>query len=156
MDPRQRPDAQRSLQELARLAETAGSVVLEGVVQRRSVPDPATYVGSGKAIELRDIVQATGADTVICDGELTPGQLRKLEAIVQVKVVGQDVVDPGHIRPTCTQQRGQGAGRAGPDGIHVAATARLGRGAEPTGAGIGTRGRERRRSRPTADGSGRR
>ena len=80
-------DAQRSLQELARLAETAGSVVLEGVVQRRSVPDPATYVGSGKAIELRDIVQATGADTVICDGELTPGQLRKLEAIVQVKVV---------------------------------------------------------------------
>ena len=80
-------DAQRSLQELARLAETAGSVVLEGVVQRRGVPDPATYVGSGKAIELRDIVRATGADTVICDGELTPGQLRKLEAIVQVKVV---------------------------------------------------------------------
>ena len=80
-------DAQRSLQELARLAQTAGSVVLEGVVQRRSVPDPATYVGSGKAKELRDIVRATGADTVICDGELTPGQLRKLEAVVQVKVV---------------------------------------------------------------------
>jgi GTP-binding protein HflX len=80
-------DAERSLQELARLAQTAGSVVLEGVVQRRSVPDPATYVGSGKARELRDIVRATGADTVICDGELTPGQLRKLEAVVQVKVV---------------------------------------------------------------------
>ncbi len=80
-------DADRSLLELARLAETAGSVVLEGVVQRRSVPDPATYVGSGKAKELRDIVGATGADTVICDGELTPGQLRKLEAVVGVKVV---------------------------------------------------------------------
>jgi GTP-binding protein HflX len=80
-------DAQRSLHELARLAETAGSVVLEGVVQRRSVPDPATYVGSGKARELRDIVHSTGADTVICDGELTPGQLRKLEAVVKVKVV---------------------------------------------------------------------
>jgi GTP-binding protein HflX len=80
-------DAQRSLQELAALAETAGSVVLEGLVQRRSVPDPATYVGSGKARELRDIVRDTGADTVICDGELTPGQLRKLEAVVQVKVV---------------------------------------------------------------------
>ncbi len=80
-------DAERSLQELARLAETAGSVVLEGVVQRRSVPDPATYVGSGKAKELRDIVAATGADTVICDGELTPGQLRKLEAVLKVKVV---------------------------------------------------------------------
>ncbi len=80
-------DADRSLAELARLAETAGSVVLEGVTQRRSVPDPATYVGSGKARELRDIVQATGADTVICDGELTPGQLRKLEAVLGVKVV---------------------------------------------------------------------
>lgn len=80
-------EAERSLRELARLAETAGSVVLEGLVQRRSVPDPATYVGSGKAKELRDIVQATGADTVICDGELTPGQLRKLEAVVKVKVV---------------------------------------------------------------------
>ncbi len=80
-------DADRSLAELARLAETAGSVVLEGVTQRRSVPDPATYVGSGKARELRDIVRATGADTVICDGELTPGQLRKLEAVVEVKVV---------------------------------------------------------------------
>ena len=57
-------DADRSLAELARLAETAGSVVLEGVTQRRSVPDPATYVGSGKARELRDIVQATGAMTL--------------------------------------------------------------------------------------------
>lgn len=79
--------AARSMAELARLAETAGSVVLEGVVQRRSVPDAATYVGSGKAGELRDIVRASGADTVICDGELTPGQLRKLEAVVGVKVV---------------------------------------------------------------------
>ncbi|HQR79481.1 MAG TPA: GTPase HflX [Actinomycetota bacterium] len=80
-------EADRSLLELARLAETAGSVVLEGLIQRRSVPDPATYVGSGKAKELRDIVRASGADTVICDGELTPGQLRKLEAVVGVKVV---------------------------------------------------------------------
>jgi GTPase len=80
-------DAERSLEELARLAETAGSEVLEGVIQRRDTPDPATYLGSGKARELRDIVVETGADTVICDGELTPGQLRQLEEIVKVKVV---------------------------------------------------------------------
>jgi GTP-binding protein HflX len=80
-------DAERSLEELARLAETAGSEVLEGVIQRRDTPDPATYLGSGKALELRDIVVETGADTVICDGELTPGQLRQLEEIVKVKVV---------------------------------------------------------------------
>lgn len=76
-----------SLAELARLAETAGSEVLEGLVQRRDKPDPATYIGSGKVRELFDIVVATGADTVICDGELSPGQLRQLEAKLKVKVI---------------------------------------------------------------------
>jgi GTP-binding protein HflX len=80
-------EAENSLAELAALAETAGSQVLEGLIQRRDRPDPATFVGSGKAKELRDIVVATGADTVICDGELTPGQLSQLEAVVKVKVV---------------------------------------------------------------------
>ncbi|MFC0039047.1 GTPase HflX [Actinomadura rayongensis] len=79
--------AENSLRELALLAETAGSEVLEGLVQRRTRPDPATYIGSGKAAELRDVVIATGADTVICDGELAPGQLRHLEDVVQVKVI---------------------------------------------------------------------
>jgi GTP-binding protein HflX len=80
-------DAQRSLAELAALAETAGSEVLEALVQRRDKPDAATYVGSGKANEIRDIVAATGADTVVCDGELTPGQLNQLEKVLKVKVV---------------------------------------------------------------------
>jgi len=80
-------DADASLRELAALAETAGSQVLDGVTQRRDVPDPATYIGSGKAKELRDIVAETGADTVICDGELTPAQLIHLEDVVKVKVV---------------------------------------------------------------------
>lgn len=80
-------DAENSLQELRLLAETAGSLVLEGLIQRRQFPDPATYIGSGKALELRDVVEATGADTVICDGELSPGQLRQLEETVKVKVI---------------------------------------------------------------------
>jgi len=80
-------DAENSLSELAALAETAGSEVLDGIIQRRDKPDAATYIGSGKAKELRDIVVATGADTVICDGELTPGQLIQLEDVVKVKVV---------------------------------------------------------------------
>ena len=80
-------EAERSMRELALLAETAGSQVCEGVYQRRESPDPATYLGSGKAKELRSIVVDTGADTVICDGELTPGQLRNLEEVVKVKVV---------------------------------------------------------------------
>jgi GTP-binding protein HflX len=76
-----------SLAELARLAETAGSEVLEGLVQRRDRPDPATYIGSGKVLELSGVVEATGADTVICDGELSPSQLRQLEAKLKVKVI---------------------------------------------------------------------
>ena len=80
-------DADASMAELAALAETAGSEVLEGLVQRRDKPDPSTYIGSGKALELRQIVVATGADTVICDGELSPAQLTALEKVVKVKVI---------------------------------------------------------------------
>ena len=79
--------AENSLAELKALAETAGSEVLEGLIQRRDKPDPATYIGSGKVIELRQLVVSTGADTVICDGELSPSQLRTLEEKLKVKVV---------------------------------------------------------------------
>ena len=78
---------QRSLAELAQLAETAGSQVLDVLVQRRDRPDPATYIGSGKLQELAQIVAATGADTVICNGELSPSQLSKMEKAVKVKVI---------------------------------------------------------------------
>ncbi|MTB28109.1 MAG: GTPase HflX, partial [Actinobacteria bacterium] len=73
--------AERSMRELAALAETAGSEVLDSIVQRKDHPDPSTYLGSGKVQELREIVVASKADTVIVDGELSPGQLRKLEDI---------------------------------------------------------------------------
>jgi GTP-binding protein HflX len=79
--------AEASLAELAALAETAGSEVLDGLIQRRDKPDASTYIGSGKAAELRDVVVATGADTVICDGELSPAQLTALEKAVKVKVI---------------------------------------------------------------------
>ena len=80
-------DAENSLRELAALAETAGSQVLDGVLQRRPSPDPGTFLGSGKAQELRGLVVSSGADTVICDGELTPSQRRGLEDVVKVKVI---------------------------------------------------------------------
>ncbi|MBD3753569.1 MAG: GTPase HflX, partial [Micrococcales bacterium] len=80
-------NAENSLRELAALAETAGAVVLDGVLQRRPHPDPATYLGRGKAEELRDIVATLGADTVIADTELAPSQRRALEDVVKVKVI---------------------------------------------------------------------
>ena len=80
-------DSEASMAELAALAETAGSQVLDALIQRRDKPDTSTYIGSGKAQELREVVLATGADTVICDGELSPAQLTALERAVKVKVI---------------------------------------------------------------------
>jgi len=80
-------DAENSLKELRALAETAGSQVMDGLIQRRDRADPSTYIGSGKVVELRAAVTATGADTVVCDGELSPAQLRSLESKVKVKVI---------------------------------------------------------------------
>ena len=85
-------DAENSLRELAALAETAGSEVLDGLLQRRAHPDPATYLGKGKAEELRAMVQAAGADTVIADTELAPSQRRALEDVVKVKVIDRTAV----------------------------------------------------------------
>ena len=80
-------DAENSMKELSALAETAGSQVLDALIQRRDRADPSTYIGSGKVVELRQVVVATGADTVVCDGELSPAQLRSLEQKVKVKVI---------------------------------------------------------------------
>ncbi len=85
-------EAEVSLRELAALAETAGSEVLDGLLQRRPHPDPSTYLGSGKAKELAGIVAAVGADTVVVNGDLAPSQRRALEDVVRVKVVDRTAV----------------------------------------------------------------
>ena len=85
-------DAEVSLRELSALAETAGSTVLDGMLQRRDRPDKATFVGSGKAEELAGVVAALEADTVIVDAELGPSQRRALEDVVKVKVVDRTAV----------------------------------------------------------------
>jgi GTP-binding protein HflX len=85
-------DAENSLRELAALAETAGAVVLDGMLQRRPHPDPATYLGRGKVEELAAIVAGLEADTVIADTELAPSQRRALEDKVKVKVIDRTAV----------------------------------------------------------------
>jgi GTPase len=85
-------DAENSLRELAALAETAGAEVLDGLLQRRDFPDAASYLGKGKAQELKAVVAACGADTVIADTELAPSQRRNLEDIVKVKVVDRTAI----------------------------------------------------------------
>ena len=140
-------DAEVSLRELAALAETAGSEVLDGILQRRQNPDPGTYLGSGKAVELAEIVQATGADTVIVDGDLQPSQRRSLEDIVKVKVIdrtalildifaqhaksreGKAQVELAQLQYLLPRLRGWGESMSRQAGGRVAA-----------GAGIGSRG----------------
>ncbi len=85
-------DAENSLRELAALAETAGAQVLDGLLQRRQHPDPATFLGKGKAQELRELVRSLGADTVVADTELAPSQRRALEDAVKVKVIDRTAV----------------------------------------------------------------
>jgi GTP-binding protein HflX len=84
--------AERSVEELHRLAETAGAEVLDAMIQRRARPDAGTFIGKGKAKELVSAVKALGADTVIMDDELSPGQLRHLEELVDAKVIDRTVL----------------------------------------------------------------
>ncbi|MBT1017927.1 GTPase HflX [Canibacter sp. lx-72] len=85
-------DAENSMRELAALAETAGAKVLDGLLQRRPHPDPATYLGRGKTEDLRELVAKLKADTVIADSELAPSQRRALEDAVKVKVIDRTAV----------------------------------------------------------------
>ncbi len=75
------------LDELKGLAETAGAVVVGGVVQRREKPDQTTFLGKGKVEELKQLTEATDADMVIFDNDLNPGQTRNLEQALKVKVL---------------------------------------------------------------------
>ena len=84
--------AENSLRELAALAETAGAVVLAGVLQRRPMPDPTSYFGKGKAQELKDLARELKADTVIANTELAPSQRRALEDIVKIKVIDRTAI----------------------------------------------------------------
>ena len=76
------------LDELARLVDTAGAEVVGRVVQRRDRPDPATFVGPGKARELHELSESADADTVVFDDELSPAQQRNLE-----KILGRTAID---------------------------------------------------------------
>jgi len=76
------------LEELALLVDTAGADVVGRIVQRRSAPDPATYLGKGKAAELKELSEALDVDTVVFDDELSPAQQRNLE-----KLLGRTALD---------------------------------------------------------------
>lgn len=83
---------QESLEELARLADTAGLEVVGSTFQQLEAPSPRSYIGSGKVLEIMESVQQTGANTVIFDDELSPGQQRTLERIFDKMLGTEDAV----------------------------------------------------------------
>ncbi len=85
-------DLEASLDELTALLDTAGAEVAERVIQRRSSPDPGTFIGRGKVAELRELVQVVGADAVVFDDDLTPAQQRTLEEAIKQKVLDRTIV----------------------------------------------------------------
>ncbi|KAB1910801.1 GTPase HflX [Micromonospora sp. AMSO31t] len=141
------PGSDTSLAELSRLADTDGLTVAESVVQNRTRPDPATYVGAGKVDELAAVAERTHADVVIADGELSPGQVRNLEERTGVRVVDRTALildifaehartSEGRVQVELAQiayqlPRLRGDGRA---------LSRVGGGRMAGGAGMGVRG----------------
>ena len=76
-----------SLDELSALLDTAGGITVFQTVQNLKHPDKATYVGKGKAMELRDSIEMHEADGIICDDELTASQMRNLSELTGAKVI---------------------------------------------------------------------
>ncbi len=91
-DQESRAEVDAGLAELAALCDTAGSEAADQVVQRRPHPDPATYVGRGKIVELRELAHELEADAVIVDAELSPAQQRNLEERLELKVLDRTIV----------------------------------------------------------------
>lgn len=132
--------AERSLDELAELAKTAGAEVAGRLIQARENAHPATYIGKGKLMELKDLIWETEATGIICDDELTSAQLANLEEELSCKVVDRTLLildifashavsGEGKIQVELAQLRYRSSRLMG-----------LGRSLSRLGGGIGTRG----------------
>ncbi len=84
--------ADASLDELSDLLDTAGGVSVDRMKQKLPHPDPATYIGSGKAAELKLLMELNGADGVVCDDELSPAQMRNLSDLLDAKVIDRTML----------------------------------------------------------------
>ena len=122
--------------------------MLEGLIQRRSRPDPATYVGRGKVDDLSAAVLSTGADTVICDGELSPSQLRNLEQRTKVKVVDRTALILDIFAQHAKSKEGKAQVELAQLEVPAAPVAGLGRVALPADRWLRARWRRRRRRGP--------
>nr|MBP3599167.1 GTPase HflX [Eubacterium sp.] len=140
-------DVEASLDELAELARTAGAEPVGRMVQKREGIHPGTYIGKGKIDELRDLIWETGADTVVCDDELSPAQFNNLQEELQCKVIDRTVMildifaahastSEGKLQVELAQLRYRASRLTGLG----KSLSRIGGGAAGSTGGIGTRG----------------
>src|SRR5258707_12032839 len=133
-------EAEASIAELALLVDTAGAEPVESVLQRRRTPDRATYVGKGKADELRELVNSLDIDVVIVDDELSPSQQRNLEALFAVDVVDRVALILDIFAQHATSQEGMVQVELAQLGYRLPRLRGRGLTLSQQGGGIGTRG----------------
>lgn len=133
-------DAERSLDELALLTDTSGSDPVDAELVRRREPDPATFIGRGKAEELAGLTKALDVDVVIFDNELSPAQQRNLQKLFEVDVVDREALILDIFAQHATSREGSVQVELALLRYNLPRLRGKGRSLSQQGAGIGTRG----------------
>ena len=133
-------DAEDSLLELAELVKTAGAVVVGTLIQKRELIHPATYVGTGKVVEIAELVEKTGATGIVCDDELSPAQLKNLENLLDTKVMDRTLIILDIFAARATTREGKIQVELAQLKYRLSRLTGLGRSMSRLGGGIGTRG----------------
>lgn len=133
-------DAEDSVAELAELVETAGAVVVGTLIQKRENIHPGTYVGTGKAFELEELIEETGATGIVCDDELSPAQLKNLEEALKTKVMDRTLIILDIFAARASTSEGKIQVELAQLKYRLSRLSGLGRSLSRLGGGIGTRG----------------
>ena len=133
-------DAEDSLAELAELVKTAGATVVGTMIQKRELIHPGTYVGTGKVAEIAELVTESGATGIVCDDELSPAQLKNLEAMLDTKVMDRTLIILDIFAARASTSEGKIQVELAQLKYRLSRLAGLGRSMSRLGGGIGTRG----------------
>lgn len=133
-------DAGRSLDEMEELAKTARASVVGRLIQTRESAHPATYIGKGKLLELKDLIWETDATGIICDDELTSAQLGNLEAELSCKIIDRTLLILDIFAARAVSGEGKIQVELAQLKYRASRLTGLGRSLSRLGGGIGTRG----------------
>ena len=133
-------DAADSLLELAELVKTAGATVVGSLIQNREKIHPGTYVGTGKVMEIAQLIEETGATGIVCDDELSPAQIRNLEELLQTKIMDRTLIILDIFAARASTNEGKIQVELAQLKYRLGRVTGLGRSMSRLGGGIGTRG----------------